>query len=144
MANENVERVLESRIQLRNDTAANWAAVNPVLLKGEIGIEIDTRKIKIGDGIAAWENLKYVSDDIVVSETNPTDADTDYDIGELWLNKAEYKFFVLIAKNENGGGVEAYSYCGRVGGRCGIAGSAETQRSKKDKRIGRRNGGNRV
>ncbi len=100
MANENVERVLESRIQLRNDTAANWAAVNPVLLKGEIGIEIDTRKIKIGDGIAAWENLKYVSDDIVVSETNPTDADTDYDIGELWLNKAEYKFFVLIAKNE--------------------------------------------
>lgn len=51
MANENVERVLESKIQLRNDTAANWAAVNPVLLKGEIGIEIDTRKIKIGDEI---------------------------------------------------------------------------------------------
>ena len=100
MANENVERVLESRIQLRNDTVANWSAVNPVLLKGEIGIEIDTRKIKIGDGIVAWENLKYVSDDIVISETNPTDADTDYDIGELWLNKAEYKFFVLIAKNE--------------------------------------------
>ena len=100
MANENVERVLESKIQLRNDTAANWAAVNPVLLKGEIGIEIDTRKIKIGDGLATWETLKYVSDDIVVSETNPTDADTDYDIGEMWLNKAEYKFFVLIAKNE--------------------------------------------
>ena len=36
--NETVERVLESRIQLRNDTAANWATVNPVLLKGEIGI----------------------------------------------------------------------------------------------------------
>ena len=68
MANENVERVLESRIQLRNDTVANWSAVNPVLLKGEIGIEIDTRKIKIGDGIVAWENLKYVSDDIVISE----------------------------------------------------------------------------
>ena len=81
--NETVERVLESRIQLRNDTAANWATLNPVMLKGEIGIEIDTRKIKIGDGIASWENLKYVSDDIVLAETNPTDADTDYDIGEL-------------------------------------------------------------
>ena len=31
MANENVERVLESKIQLRNDTAANWGAVYPGL-----------------------------------------------------------------------------------------------------------------
>ena len=29
MANETTERVLESRIQLRNDTAANWAAAIP-------------------------------------------------------------------------------------------------------------------
>ena len=55
MANETTERVLESRIQLRNDTAANWAAANPVLLKGEIGIELDTRKIKVGDGTTDWE-----------------------------------------------------------------------------------------
>lgn len=51
MANE---RVLDSKIQLRNDTAANWKAANPVLLKGEVGVEIDTRKLKIGDGISAW------------------------------------------------------------------------------------------
>ena len=29
MANEATERVLESRIQLRNDTAEDWAAVKP-------------------------------------------------------------------------------------------------------------------
>ena len=28
--------------------------INPILLKGEIGIEIDTNKIKIGDGVKTW------------------------------------------------------------------------------------------
>jgi len=38
------------RIQLRRDTAANWTSVNPTLLSGEIGIETDTLKFKIGNG----------------------------------------------------------------------------------------------
>ena len=100
MANETTERVLESRRQLRNDTAENWAAANPVLLKGEIGIELDTRKIKVGDGTTDWESLKYLSDDIVLSEINPTDSDAQYDLGELWLNQADGKIYILIAKVE--------------------------------------------
>lgn len=46
-------------IQSRNDTATNWATVNPVLAQGEIGIELDTRKFKVGDGINDWNNLPY-------------------------------------------------------------------------------------
>jgi len=38
------------RIQLRRDTAANWVANNPILLSGELGIETDTLKFKIGNG----------------------------------------------------------------------------------------------
>jgi len=98
MANE---RVLESKIQLRNDTAANWKAANPVLLKGEIGIEIDTRKLKIGDGISAWTGLKYVSDDLIVANTNPTTADTDHDVGELWVNQSDKAVFILIATSDS-------------------------------------------
>ena len=99
MANE-TERVLESRIQLRNDTAENWASVDPVLLKGEIGIELDTRKIKVGDGTTNWEALQYLSDDIVIAETDPTETDSQYDLGELWLNQAVGKVFLLIAKTD--------------------------------------------
>jgi hypothetical protein len=33
-----------------------------VLLSGEIGYESDTHKVKIGDGVTAWNNLKYVID----------------------------------------------------------------------------------
>ena len=98
MANEATERVLESRIQLRNDTAENWAAANPVLLKGELGIELDTRKIKVGDGTTNWQSLKYLTDDIVLSETDPTDTDSQYDLGELWLNQAEDKLYIPLAK----------------------------------------------
>lgn len=49
------------KIQLRRDTAANWAAANPVLAQGEGGLETDTKFIKWGDGVLAWNNLPYQS-----------------------------------------------------------------------------------
>ena len=45
---------INSKIQLRNDTAANWTTSNPILLKGEMGVEIDTGKFKIGNGTTQW------------------------------------------------------------------------------------------
>lgn len=51
---------LRTKISLRNDTAANWEIhKDTVLLKGEIGIEIDTNSMKIGDGVKTWEELDY-------------------------------------------------------------------------------------
>lgn len=47
------------RIQLRNDLATNWTTKNPILAQGEIGIESDSRKLKIGDGITTWNHLIY-------------------------------------------------------------------------------------
>ena len=41
---------LDVKIQIRNDTKNNWTTQNPVLLKGEMGVETDTRKFKFGDG----------------------------------------------------------------------------------------------
>lgn len=52
-------KTLNIRIQLRNDTAENWNTQNPVLLKGEMGVETDTGKTKIGNGTAHWKDLKY-------------------------------------------------------------------------------------
>jgi hypothetical protein len=47
------------QIQLRNDTAANWTAANPILAQGEVGLETDTRLFKIGDGVKTWSQLLY-------------------------------------------------------------------------------------
>ena len=58
---------MANRIQLRRDTGANWASVNPVLAQGEVGIETDAVpiQIKVGDGVTAWNSL----DDLVDGTT---------------------------------------------------------------------------
>lgn len=50
-------------IQIRRDTASRWATANPILADGEMGLEKDNDniKIKIGDGIHPWNELKYIS-----------------------------------------------------------------------------------
>ena len=52
---------MATKIQLRRDTSDNWAGTNPILAQGEPGVELDTKKMKVGDGITAWNNLDYVS-----------------------------------------------------------------------------------
>jgi hypothetical protein len=46
-------------IQLRRGTAAQWTAANPTLMEGELGVETDTAKYKIGNGSTAWNSLSY-------------------------------------------------------------------------------------
>ena len=47
-------------IQIRRDTAANWTSANPTLAQGELGIETDTDKFKVGDGSTAWTSIGYL------------------------------------------------------------------------------------
>ena len=56
-----MSKTVHTKILLRNDTATRWASENPILAKGEIGIEIDTKKFKFGDGTTAWNTLSYGS-----------------------------------------------------------------------------------
>ena len=83
------DKTLNIRIQLRNDTAENWTNANPVLLKGEMGVETDTGKTKIGNGTAHWKDLKYsgVDEDTIkgiidnnrsaFTEVVPNEGETD-------------------------------------------------------------------
>jgi hypothetical protein len=48
-----------TRFKLRNGSAALWTAENPILLEGEVGLETDTRKYKVGNGVSAWSALPY-------------------------------------------------------------------------------------
>ena len=58
---EAVHKIMSTRIQLRRDTDTNWASVNPVLYSGEAGFEMNTGKLKIGDGATDWVHLPYIS-----------------------------------------------------------------------------------
>ena len=49
------------KFQLRRAIASNWTSTNPILKAGEPGFEIDTYRLKIGDGITRWDLLPYTS-----------------------------------------------------------------------------------
>ena len=54
---------MATKIQLRRDLSANWVGTNPILAQGEPGVELDTKKMKVGDGVTAWNSLEYVATD---------------------------------------------------------------------------------
>lgn len=47
------------KILFRRDTSTNWASTNPILAGGEIGLESNTGKIKLGNGSSQWNVLPY-------------------------------------------------------------------------------------
>lgn len=57
---------LKTRLVIRHDTKENWELHNPILLNGEMGIELGNsgknHKIKFGDGIKTWTELEYTYD----------------------------------------------------------------------------------
>ena len=78
---------MANRIQLRRDGAQQWANVNPVLAQGELGIELDTSRLKIGDGVTPWNSLKYERPLETESNTANTlvkrDADGNFEAGAI-------------------------------------------------------------
>lgn len=55
---------MATRIQIRRDTATNWSSANTVLAQGEMALETDTMKMKVGDGTTAWGALDYTLDPV--------------------------------------------------------------------------------
>lgn len=98
MANQ----TLNVKIQIRNDTANAWKTNDPVMLKGEMGVETDTRKFKFGDGVSTWTELDYASAQAaVIMNKAPTPTDSGYDIGVIWIDTAGNKTYVLFNNTSN-------------------------------------------
>ena len=122
---------MTTRIKLRRDTTANWTDVNPILANGEMGIEADTRRTKIGDGTTRWNDLKYagagkliVDDTVITSETGVGIANED---PKSWISTVNARFNWAgtdgVAYDSMGNlylsGWEEYGYDLEVGGPAG-------------------------
>lgn len=66
------------QIQVRRGTAANWIATNPTLSDGEYGWETDTRRMKIGDGATAWNDLLYWVGEDLTTDVIPEGTTNKY------------------------------------------------------------------
>jgi hypothetical protein len=74
-------------IQFKRGTAERWEELNPVLEVGEPGLVIggDKLKLKIGDGVTAWNDLDYYGEDNVVN------AQTHYEFPSIGKPNTIYK-----------------------------------------------------
>ena len=72
------------RIMMRAGTAAEWVAENPVLALGELGLESDTGRWKVGDGVVdnqgnvsgtEWNELAYIP--VRIEAGTPASAGAD-------------------------------------------------------------------
>ncbi len=95
-------------IQLKRGKSSSWSSLNIVLNPGEPGFEIDTGKLKVGDGTTAWNDLPYLGED----KTLIVNANTHYDfpaIGDASIiykasqekqlyqwNESSYEYEVLL------------------------------------------------
>lgn len=106
------EKVLQTRIQVLNDTAEALAAQGSAIPKaGELVYENDTRKLKIGDGTTSYANLKYFGGDSAKNfDVVPKDNENDISaitriVGEAELHTGD----TAIVKREITTGKTSYT-----------------------------------
>lgn len=52
---------VQTLVQVRRGTSSEWVTANPTLSAGEWGLETNTGKYKLGDGLTAWTSLSYAA-----------------------------------------------------------------------------------
>ena len=66
-------QVIRTTFKFRRNLASYWEEKNPVLAEGEPCFELDTGKLKIGNGTTAYKDLKYINSDSVQIEVATKD-----------------------------------------------------------------------
>ena len=72
-------------IQFKRGTAKRWAELNLVLEAGQPGFATDENRLKIGDGVTAWNDLPYIGEDNVINKS------THYDFPSMGRPNVIYK-----------------------------------------------------
>ena len=82
-------------IKFKRGQSASWVSQNPVLQPGEPGYEMDTGRLKIGNGTDAWLDLPYVGEDGtgVVNAATHLDFPTVGNINYIYKATEEKKLY---------------------------------------------------
>jgi hypothetical protein len=55
---------MADKFRFKGATETAWADYNPILAEREPGIETDTLKMKVGNGVDAWNDLPYINAEV--------------------------------------------------------------------------------
>jgi hypothetical protein len=69
------------QLQFRRGTALEWTNANPILAEGELGLELDSNKFKLGNGNTRWNSLLYTSTFNITKDTSSDIAYPTYVTG---------------------------------------------------------------
>lgn len=109
------KKVIQAQMQQRRDTAAQWAASNPVLLEGELGIVTDDPNLyKIGDGVTAWNDLKLRGFDGTLVQTTGDSENAVMSQKAVTAKLTELESIVLNKAISNVDGITLVDYPGRM------------------------------
>lgn len=78
---------IKTRLRNAAYTSAEWLDKDPILNKGELGLEVNTNKIKIGNGALRWSQLAYVSD----LEDYYNKAETEQTVNTIITDRSQSK-----------------------------------------------------
>ncbi len=59
----------EARLVVVYDTATSWSTRNPTPERGQLCVETDTRRSKLGDGVNPWSDLGYFGEAFAAAPT---------------------------------------------------------------------------
>ena len=68
--------IINTTFKLRRGSSSDWSKVNPILAEGEPGVETDTLKLKIGNGID--EGYTDLLTNRYFSDVKPDDNDSSW------------------------------------------------------------------
>ena len=82
-------------IQFKRGKSSSWTLLNPILNPGEPGFEIDTGKVKIGNGINTWSELLYLNDNktIIVNASTYNDFPVIGEVNVLYKASQEKQLY---------------------------------------------------
>lgn len=61
-------KVIKTTFMVRRGQSKVWASIDPKLAAGEPGYELDTHRLKIGDGEKTWNKLPYIGEGAAIPE----------------------------------------------------------------------------
>ena len=93
--------VIKMTYQLRRGTSSTWTKNNPLLLAGEPGYQLDTHKVKIGDGTSKWKDLPYIGEHNIVSYVSHNDFPSVGNVNYLYKANDEDMLYCWDDKEAN-------------------------------------------
>lgn len=91
---------------IKGRLGVDWLTANPLLRKGEPGMELETSRLKIGDGVTRWNDLPYITDN------TPIPVETEFEFVQTlpaatWIISHTFGRLPLVDVYVDGEQVEA-------------------------------------